>query len=165
MKANQNRYYLAYGSNLNLDQMAYRCPGAKIIGTSEIPDYRLVFKGSRTGSYLTIEPFEGGRVPVGVWSITQTDEENLDRYEGYPVFYYKALTRVRVRLNYFTNPAFENITGLVYVMRSDRAYGMPTRDYVMACAEGYDAFGFDRRVLKQAVEDTKKLLQKVEENA
>ena len=34
------------------------------IGTRFIPDYELLFKGSKTGSYLTIEPWEGGRVPV-----------------------------------------------------------------------------------------------------
>ena len=50
------RYYIAYGSNLNVQQMRWRCPGARIIGTSEMKDYRLLFKGSKTGSYLTIEP-------------------------------------------------------------------------------------------------------------
>ena len=41
--------------------MRMRCPGARIIGTSVIEGYRLLFKGSRTGSYLTIEPQEGAR--------------------------------------------------------------------------------------------------------
>ena len=35
------RYYIAYGSNLNLPQMQGRCPGATIVGTSVIEDYRL----------------------------------------------------------------------------------------------------------------------------
>ena len=50
------RYYLAYGSNLNLQQMALRCPMAKPVGTAVIRDYELLFKGSKTGAYLTIEP-------------------------------------------------------------------------------------------------------------
>ena len=37
------RYYVAYGSNLNIPQMRFRCPSARIIGTSEISDYRLLF--------------------------------------------------------------------------------------------------------------------------
>lgn len=45
-------YYLAYGSNLNVRQMLYRCPGAKPIGISVIPDYELLYKGSKTGVYL-----------------------------------------------------------------------------------------------------------------
>ena len=32
------KYYIAYGSNLNVEQMRYRCPDAKIVGTSVIPD-------------------------------------------------------------------------------------------------------------------------------
>ena len=63
----EKRYYIAYGSNLNIRQMRMRCPSARIIGTSEIPDYELLFKGSKTGSYLTIEPKDGSTVPVAAW--------------------------------------------------------------------------------------------------
>ena len=58
------RYYIAYGSNLNIRQMRIRCPHARVIGTAVIHDYELLFKGSRTGAYLTIEPKEGSEVPV-----------------------------------------------------------------------------------------------------
>ena len=34
--------YLAYGSNLNLTQMAERCPGAKAVGKGELPDRKSV---------------------------------------------------------------------------------------------------------------------------
>ena len=50
------KLYLAYGSNLSLEQMAYRCPHAYPVGTATLPDYQLLFKGSKTGSYLTVEP-------------------------------------------------------------------------------------------------------------
>ena len=49
----------------------------------------LLFKGSKTGSYLTIEPKEGSRVPVAAWEVSAEDELALDRYEGFPTFYYK----------------------------------------------------------------------------
>ena len=48
----EKRYYIAYGSNLNVRQMRMRCPSARIIGTSVLKDYELLFKGSKTGSYL-----------------------------------------------------------------------------------------------------------------
>ena len=67
----EKRYYLAYGSNLNVRQMMIRCPSARMIGTATIEDYRLMFKGSKTGSYLTIEPEEGCSVPVGVWEVSE----------------------------------------------------------------------------------------------
>ena len=68
------RYYLAYGSNLNMYQMLVRCPGARRRGWGKIPDYKLLYKGSKTGSYLTIEPKEGAYVPVGVFTVTPEDE-------------------------------------------------------------------------------------------
>ena len=76
----EKRYYIAYGSNLNIQQMRFRCPYARIIGTSEIPDYRLLFKGSQSGAYLTIEPCEGGRVPVAVWEVTADDEKRTEHH-------------------------------------------------------------------------------------
>lgn len=33
------RLYVAYGSNLNIRQMKYRCPGAKLYGRGVIEDY------------------------------------------------------------------------------------------------------------------------------
>ncbi len=32
--------YVAYGSNLSVEQMALRCPDAKMIGTGKIRDYK-----------------------------------------------------------------------------------------------------------------------------
>lgn len=77
------KYYIAYGSNLNVRQMKQRCPSARIIGTANLDGWQLLFKGSQTGSYLTIEKKKGSTVPVAVWEITAEDEKALDRYEGY----------------------------------------------------------------------------------
>ena len=46
------KFYLAYGSNLNIRQMRFRCSDAQPIGTAEISDYQLLFKGSKTGRTL-----------------------------------------------------------------------------------------------------------------
>ena len=78
----RNKLYLAYGSNLNLEQMANRCPTAKVVGNSKINGYRLLFRGAHAGAVATIEPFKGESVPVLAWEITPADEAALDRYEG-----------------------------------------------------------------------------------
>lgn len=39
----KRKKYIAYGSNLNLEQMARRCPTAKVIGAGEIRDHELLF--------------------------------------------------------------------------------------------------------------------------
>ena len=45
MKKEKGRLYIAYGSNLNLPQMERRCPGASVVGTSEVKGYELLFRG------------------------------------------------------------------------------------------------------------------------
>jgi len=39
------KLYVAYGSNLNKNQMRYRCPTAKFYGIGELQGYELQFKG------------------------------------------------------------------------------------------------------------------------
>ena len=89
-------FYLAYGSNLNLEQMAHRCPTAKPIGTTVLKDYQLLFRGEHGGSVATVEPFKGKNVPCLLWEITPADEAALDRYEGFPFLYRKEKVKVRL---------------------------------------------------------------------
>lgn len=137
------KYYIAYGSNLNVEQMAYRCPDARPIGTSWLKGWQLLFKGSMTGSYLTIERKANGKVPVVIWEVSERDERNLDRYEGYPRFYYKLPLVLRIKGK--LKDAF------VYIMHEDRKLGVPSDGYVDTCLEGYDVFGFDSKYLYEAL--------------
>lgn len=128
-------FYLAYGSNLNVEQMAYRCPGAEIIGTSTLEDYELVFRRG----VLAIEPKPGSSVPVGVWAIDIYDEAALDVYEGYPRFYRKEYKLVEVD--------GEMVSALVYVMNPGRAISPPSTTYFKTCIRGYRDFGFSTKPL------------------
>lgn len=136
--------YAAYGSNLNVEQMSWRCPEARIVTTAEIKDYRLMFKGSKTGAYLTIEPAPGESVPVGIWSVTGADIAALNRYEGYPDFYYKK------GFNLFCGDGRRHKV-FAYIMHEDRSLGVPADYYVKTCLEGYKSFGFDPEVLYEAI--------------
>ncbi len=147
----EKRYYIAYGSNLNIRQMQLRCPGARIIGTSVIDGYGLLFKGSMSGSYLTIEPSEGGSVPVAVWEVTADNESALDRYEGFPNFYYKKDMLISVKG--IMSGKVRRRKAFVYIMHEERPVGIPSRDYVRTCLEGYRNFGFDENILIKAVEN------------
>lgn len=143
------RYYIAYGSNLNIPQMRMRCPGARIIGTSVIENYQLLFKGSKTGSYLTIEPKDGAEVPVAVWEVTETDEKALDRYEGYPNFYYKK--EMTLDIKGIKTKKVRRREAFVYIMHEERELGIPSWYYVNTCLDGYRAFGFDENYLFDAI--------------
>lgn len=55
--------YLAYGSNMNIEQMAYRCPKAKLLGTAVLENDRLMFKRKRR-PVATIEKETSCNIPV-----------------------------------------------------------------------------------------------------
>lgn len=137
------KYYIAYGSNMDERQMATRCRDAVLVGTGSIQGYELLFKGSLTGCYATIEPKAGSCVPVTLWTISRADEKRLDRYEGFPMFYYKKDVKVQMKDG--------TITGLVYIMHEDRHCGMPFPWYYEQMDRDYRKFGFDRAILKNAL--------------
>lgn len=143
--------YIAYGSNLNLPQMAFRCPTAKVVGTSELKDYELLFRGGRRGAVATVEPKEGGSVPVLLWKIRQTDEAALDRYEGYPRLYDKQMMDVKMD--------GKTVSAMVYIMTPGHEFGIPSDYYAEVIREGYESAGFDTQVLDDAIDHAWELIQ------
>jgi len=142
------KYYLAYGSNLNREQMGYRCPQARPVGVAELQDWRLIFRGNGTGNYLTIEPAPGFSVPVAVWAVTLADEGALDRYEGFPAFYRKET--LPITYTGLKTGAERQVRAFVYLMNEGHPAGLPTTRYMDTCEEGYRDFGFDPQVLLEA---------------
>lgn len=147
----KNKLYIAYGSNLNLPQMAQRCPTAKVVGASEIKDYALVFRGGRHGAVATIEPCEGSSVPVLLWNITPRDEQALDVYEGYPSFYEKQSMELPLD--------DRTVSAMVYVMTPGHRLGYPSDYYYNTIREGYKTAGLDTSVLEHAVDYTERIME------
>ena len=75
-------YYFAYGSNMNSEQMAYRCPGAVTAGHGILWDYALVER-----KYADIERRPGAWIHGLLWEISEENLRSLDRYEGCPKIY------------------------------------------------------------------------------
>ena len=46
----KTKMYIAYGSNMDLEQMQHRCPEAELLGAGHLENWRLMFKGSKTGA-------------------------------------------------------------------------------------------------------------------
>ena len=137
------RLYVAYGSNLNFEQMKYRCPTAKLYGIGTINGYELQFKGSSHSAFATIAPKEDASVPVAVWDIKLRDELSLDRYEGYPSHYFKQ--NVSVQLH------GEEVSAMVYIMNLKMNFGLPSPHYYRTVHQGYVDCGMDTNVLDAAV--------------
>lgn len=146
----KRRLYIAYGSNLNLPQMAHRCPTAQVVGKSEIKDYELLFRGARRGGVATVEPKEGSSVPVLLWDIKPKDEAALDVYEGYPTLYQKETLKLELE--------GKTVEAMVYVMTPGHAPGLPSAYYYDTIAEGYRTAGFNLDILEQAVERSEELM-------
>ena len=144
-----DRYYIAYGSNLNVARMAERCPDAEVVGTGKLRDMQLLFKGSMTGNYLTVEYAQDSEVPVAIWKVSGQDEVNLDRYEGYPRFYYKK--EIPLEVKDVKTGELRIMNTFIYIMHEERILGVPEEWYMNICKEGYRTFGFDLKFLDEAI--------------
>ncbi len=126
--------YMAYGSNLNKEQMSIRCPDAEVMGRFLMPDHRLVFKG-----VADMIPAVGHECPVALWRITDACEEALDIYEGFPKLY---------RKEYWTHE--DGKMFMAYVMNRD-GLAPPPPHYLDCIRDGYQDFGLDAAYLNEAV--------------
>ncbi len=140
----EKRLYVAYGSNLNLYQMKFRCPTARLIGTGIVKDHELQFKGRSDCAFATIAPSKGSAVPVAVWELQPNDEKSLDRYEGFPSNYFKQVIPVEMNNG-------KTISGMVYIMNLRQSFGVPSKGYVQTVSEGYRSCRLDMSVLKDAI--------------
>lgn len=128
--------YIAYGSNMNIEQMKYRCPKAVAIGKGILKNYKLVFRG-----VADIVKSTGDEVPIAVWKITEECEKALDRYEGFPYLYRKEIVTVEIE--------GRKEKGIVYVMNRN-TIAPPNSYYYNVIKKGYNDFKIDKRTLEKA---------------
>ena len=136
----KTQLYIAYGSNLSVDQMAHRCPQATILGTGWLHDYKLEFR-----THANVVPAMGEKVPVLVWNITEADRAALDRYEGFPAYYIRKTVPVEV--------SGETMEAMVYVMTDKKRRLPPSCSYLATILSGYAEFGFSPAPVAEALND------------
>ena len=147
-----DKFYIAYGSNLSLEQMAYRTPDAKIVGTAMLKGWRLLFR-----QYATVKKSANFETPVLIWKISAHDEKNLDRYEGFPKFYGKK--NLKVAVTSLDGENLGEITAMIYIM-TKKAVEMreknplPSGPYFSILSKGYDNFGFNKDILERAFNES-----------
>ena len=140
-----SRLFAAYGFGLNRAEMAKHCPTAKLIGSAELKNYRLSFRGNKASAVATIEKAKSGSVPALLWEISPQDELALDRWVGVPELYRKAAIKVR------RDDAL--LDALIYILISGKPQNKPSAFYYSTLLEGYRAAGFDADILKAAVQN------------
>jgi gamma-glutamylcyclotransferase (GGCT)/AIG2-like uncharacterized protein YtfP len=124
------KYYLAYGMNTNIGQMALRCPAAKSLGKVTVSNLKLVFK-----TYCDVVESIGDSIDCVLWAITESCEQSLDALEGYPMFYDKKTVCVK-----YDN---KQIEAMIYFMTPGNDYMYPSPQYLRMVLEGYDSHGVE----------------------
>jgi hypothetical protein len=130
------KLYFAYGANLNLEGMRFRCPAARPVSAFLLHDWQLAFSG-----VATIQPQLGASVPGALWEITSECEDNLDVFEGFPFLYSKVYL------------AQSNMEFMAYVMNDDPP-ALPNRSYFNTILEGYRDWDLPVSELHRAREST-----------
>ncbi len=151
----EQRLYFAYGSNINLDQMKRRCPGAVPIMPVILNNYELSFRGM--GGVATIMPKAGSKVHGLLWDITPECEHALDRYEGFPNLYGKETMIVK-------DKDICSYSVMAYVMTPQYAdfASEPSPGYFNGILEGYKQNGIPTQPLYNALRATRNEISEAE---
>ena len=79
MKNNTYTFYFAYGSNMNQEQMEYRCLNSRPLGKVSLLGYRFIINSR---GVATIIPHNYSTVNGVLWLINLKHELTLDYFEG-----------------------------------------------------------------------------------
>lgn len=134
--------YFAYGSNLDVDGMARRCPQAIPVTTAKLHGWRLTFRGC-----ADVEPAEGEVVHGALWDCTSSCIANLDRYEGVRGGFYR---KEWLEVETLHGP----VEALVYIMNPtpyDNA-SLPAPFYLDTLVAGFRHFRLPHNALREALE-------------
>lgn len=140
MTALRNRLYFAYGSNLNLAQMARRCPAAQPVHPYRLADWRLVF---RLGA--DIEPSNGNHVDGALWRITPACEDVLAYFEHN---YRARVFQIDLDLPESGASRYDVMT---YIRIYANGYKMPHPSYLARIRQGFEDFGHTSETLERAL--------------
>jgi gamma-glutamylcyclotransferase (GGCT)/AIG2-like uncharacterized protein YtfP len=123
--------YFAYGSNMDLRQMARRCRGARPVGPALLRDHKLTFTWDShfwEGGVGHVEPSEGGLVWGVLWDCTPEHIAALDAYE-------RVDDGVYVRANVIVEHDGTTTEALVY-LANDTGYKAPSKRYLRTLVRG-----------------------------
>jgi gamma-glutamylcyclotransferase (GGCT)/AIG2-like uncharacterized protein YtfP len=126
--------YAAYGSNLDPQQMATRCPHSPHRGTGWLTGWRITFGGEGwDGALPTLVEDPESQVFVGLYDVTDADEARLDQWESADSGLYRKL-RLRIATLDGEAPAW------VYVL-NDFEGGVPSARTIGILADAAEAAG------------------------
>jgi hypothetical protein len=124
-------FYFAYGSNMDPDQMADRCPAAVPVGVGLLDGWNIVINDR--GVATIVRDFIGSIVEGVVWRVTGRCLESLDLYEGVAKgLYSREMLPIRHRS--------QAVRSIVYLGSSSER-GRPREGYLERILGGAAHFG------------------------
>jgi hypothetical protein len=128
--------YAAYGSNMDADQMKFRCPHSPAVGTGWIEGWRIAFGGESIGwegALATVVEEPLSQVYVVLYDVQQQDEARLDDWDGVSMGLY---SKIHLRVHTLEG---ENLAW-TYVL-NDYEGGLPSPSYLAAMADAAEKAG------------------------
>jgi gamma-glutamylcyclotransferase (GGCT)/AIG2-like uncharacterized protein YtfP len=127
-------FYFAYGSNMNPDQMAERCPNAAPVGVAVLGGWDVVINSR--GVATIVPDLMGSAVEGVLWRVTATCLRSLDRFERVADGLY-VREEFQVRLD-------DRVVRAVVYVASSADLGEPRSGYLDRILHGADHFGLSR---------------------
>lgn len=130
--------YFAYGSNMSRPQMSRRVPRSRLLGPGWLPGYELIFTGhSRNwgGAVASILPKRRSRVFGLLYQLPPGGFDLLDRFEGYPHVYDRAIATVETSEG--------QVDAVVYFRPVAEPGGQPSDAYLRIIVDAYAKYGVE----------------------
>lgn len=124
--------YFAYGSNLDVKQMVSRCPSAKPLCRATLRFHRLTYRANfsdRGVATVVRNEQRRGAVYGALYQVSKEDMKQMDKYEGYPSTYFRAMMTVETKHG--------NVKAIVYIMQDYFDPKKPSWEYLAKIQSGY----------------------------
>jgi gamma-glutamylcyclotransferase (GGCT)/AIG2-like uncharacterized protein YtfP len=132
--------YFAYGANLDIHGMDYRCPGHNALCRGVLHNHALVFKG-----VADICPSRGDLVHGALYEISEDHLRSLDRFEGYPHLYIRKTVSV-------TTEDGVTIDAIAYQMTDQHRWqSRPDLGYLNTILSGIQSWGYPIEICRDVI--------------
>lgn len=142
------KFFVAYGSLMNVDKMALVCPESYIFGWGSLRSFESEFR-----TLEILEESAKGYLPFALWSITEADEISLDSFFDLEIYRKDELKVILTDVNDLVAPYYadyyrDGIKGLVYV-KKDVDVEKPKAALVGANGNIFNLIGIASQALKR----------------
>ena len=138
MKNKTYTFYFAYGSNMNQEQMKYRCLNSRPLGKVSLLGYRFIINSR---GVATIIPHNYSTVNGILWLINLKHELTLDYFEGVKKkIYFKKYCYIT-----FLN---QRVLSLVYIA-FNKVIGNPRKGYLEKVIDGAKSFNAKKKWINE----------------